>query len=133
MNKQMSRRIPSLSTSILFGGLVTTVLGAAIAKESGLLASADAKRVIGVAFGIILMLAGNMLPKLVLPLKARSGNPALKLAADRMAGLTFTLAGIAYMSIWIFAPSQSAMLISSIVGLGALVFVSAAYLWLLSR
>lgn len=105
--------------------LVITVIGVAFIKEFGGIDNMAAKRIIGMAMGGLLIVAGNLLPKLVLPLGGRRDNP--RAAAERLAGLLFVMAGLVQIAAWLFAP-QDAPLIASIAGLSAVALAGANYL-----
>ncbi len=111
------------TTALLIGGLVAAVLAFALAKEFGVIDGSLAKRVVGMLFGAILIVAGNFLPKIVQPFNAPSRNMAKTKAVERFAGRTFVLAGIIYIAVWVLARPEHAMLISSAIGLIAFAVV----------
>ncbi|MBN4046487.1 hypothetical protein JYU02_00645 [bacterium AH-315-P15] len=117
----------------MFGavGLFAILVAAALGKEFGYIDGYVAKRIFGIIFGVVLVIMGNFLPKIVRPLSAQHSDPVKVLAAERFAGRTFVLAGIAYISVWVFAPPENAMLISSLVGLGAFALVATNWVWLI--
>jgi hypothetical protein len=115
------------TTAFGIGGLVATVLAFALAKEFGVIDASLAKRVVGMIFGVILIGTGNVLPKIVQPLNAHRYNINRAIVSDRFMGRTFVLAGILYLAIWVLAPKENAMLISSVIGLGAFVIVFATW------
>ena len=127
----MSTKTPSAysgkSTALIIGGLVVAVLAFAAAKEFGIVEGAVAKRAVAMIFGVILIVTGNLLPKLVLPLSAQRRDPVRAKAAERIAGWILVLAGILYITVWFLTPPADAMLISSAIGLGAFVLASAAW------
>ena len=119
MTTKPQNPVAGRSTAILIGGSMLAVMTIALAKEFGGLDNDTAKRAIGLIFGVILMSVGNILPKIVLPLEADWQNPTKARAAERFAGRMFVLAGLVYISVWLFAATDSRMIISSLVGLSA--------------
>jgi hypothetical protein len=113
------------TTAHLIGGLVAAVFVFALAKEFGFIDGSIAKRVVGMLFGAILIVTGNLLPKIVQPLKASPQGAANTKAVERFAGRTFVLTGVLYIAAWVFAPKEHAMLISSAIGLIAFAVVGA--------
>ena len=109
-----------------FLGLLVVIAGLAIGKKTGLVDYDVAKRGVAMALGAMMIGAGNLLPKFRL-FDAPGRNPARILSAERLAGWTFVLGGIAYVVIWALAPIENAMLVSSIVGLGAFAFVALSW------
>jgi hypothetical protein len=79
----------------------------------------------GAVVGIVLVL-GNALPKLVRPFWMHGNDPARVMAADRFAGWIFVLAGIVFVALWAFAPTEHVMRISALVGLAAFGLVAAS-------
>ncbi len=114
-----------MTTALLVRGLIAAVLIFALAKEFGLIDGSIAKRVVGILFGAILIVTGNLLPKIVQPLKASLQGAANTKAVERFAGRTFVLTGVLYIAVWVFAPKEHAMLISSAIGLIAFAVVGA--------
>lgn len=112
-----------------FLGLSAVVIAVAIAKKTGAIDYDVAKRCVGVVFGLMLIWAGNLVPKFRLFGK-RGSDPARSLAAERFAGWTLALVGAAYAAVWGLAPMANVTLISSIIGLAAFAVVAA--LWLRS-
>lgn len=109
--------------------LVAAVIGFAVTKEMGMIDNLLAKRGVGLALGGLLIVAGNLLPKLVLPLGARGGHGEKAAAAERFAGLVFVLAGLVQVMVWVFAP-LNAPLVASLVGLTAVALAAANYIGL---
>lgn len=108
-------------------GLCAVVLGFAIAKRTGVVDYGLAKRGVAVALGLLLIAAGNFIPKFRL-FDAPGRDPARIHSAERLAGWTLVLVGIAYVAIWLLAPVAGAMLVSSIVGLAGFGIVGLAWM-----
>lgn len=117
-------------SSLLTAGLVLAVGVLALGKEFDLIDPLLARRGVGIAFGGLLMLAGNFLPKLVLPASARTRNPGRAAATERRAGWIFVATGIAVIVAWLLVPAGQGFLVTAAIGLAgfALVGVDAAAL-----
>lgn len=109
-------------------GLFTVILAFAVARERGMLDPDLARRVVAIGFGVMLVVLGNALPKLVRPLRMHDNDHAKVVAADRFAGRIFVLAGIVFVALWAFAPVEHVMRTSALVGLAAFGFVAASQL-----
>jgi hypothetical protein len=107
-----------ISFLCLFGAMVAV----AVAKRSGVIENDVARRFVGIILGLMLICAGNVLPKFRL-FESGGSDPAKALAAGRFAGWTFVLAGAAYVVFWRLAPMPRVTLLSSIVGLSAFALV----------
>lgn len=107
-------------------GLFVVIAGFAIAKKTGLIDYDLAKRGVAMSLGVMLIVAGNFLPKLRL-FDGPGRDPARVLWAERSAGWIFVLAGVAYVAVWAFTPIAHVMWLSSAVGLSAFAFVAMAW------
>jgi hypothetical protein len=112
-----------VSSMLGFLGLVAVMSAIAIGKETGAIENDIAKRGVGIILGLILIAAGNLLPKFRL-FDAPGRDPAQTLAAERFAGWVFVITGTAYVIIWALAPMSSVRLVSSIVGLTSFALVA---------
>jgi hypothetical protein len=126
MKKHENNGFP-MSSVVGFLGLVAVVIAIGIGKETGVIEHDVAKRGVGIILGLMLIGAGNLLPKFRL-FDAPGRDPAQTLAAERFAGWVFVITGTAYVIIWAFAPMSSVMLVSSIVGLSS--FALVAFDWI---
>lgn len=116
--------------------LVVLVLGIVVAKATGLIQIDHVERYVGLLFGSLLVVAGNALPKLLRPSLAQSDDPnghkiARRLKAERFAGWTLVLGGLASMALWIWAPEDIRILSASGTGLAAYIVSLVASVWLL--
>ena len=111
-----------------FLSLMAIVVAAALAKASGLVEVGVEQRVFGLAIGAMIVVAGNFLPKMR-PLNMDRGNPAKTTAAERVAGWVLSLAGLAYIALFVFAPLKQARHVSSIIGIGAIVLIAVGWTW----
>ena len=107
---------------ILIAALIAVILAAGF----DLIDRIMAKRLACTIFGLMLLGAGNILPKLVMPVGAGSVG-----AGDRFAGAVFVLAGIACVIVALFAPGDQILLIESVVGISA--FALAGLNWSLTK
>lgn len=98
-------RISSVLTAIL----VIAVMAIAAAAEFDLIGREFAKRGVGAALAMLLLVLGNQLPKLVLPLAARQANPGPVLAAERFSATILVIAGLAALAVWIWWPAAQMM------------------------
>lgn len=105
--------------------LITALIAVILAAAFDLVDRITAKRLACIVFGLMLFGAGNILPKLVMPIGAGSAG-----AGDRFAGAVFVLAGLACVAIALFAPGDQILLIESVVGISA--FALAGLNWLLA-
>tara|TARA_R110002072_G_scaffold260612_2_gene419060 strand:- start:2724 stop:3338 length:615 start_codon:yes stop_codon:yes gene_type:complete len=103
-----------ISTALL-ALLVIAVIAIAAAAEFDLIDMELAKRGVGGALALLLLVLGNQLPKLVLPLAARRANPGPVLAAERFAATILVIAGLASLAVWIWWPADKMMPVASIV------------------
>ena len=76
----------------------------------------------------MLMVIGNAVPKVIGPLEGRC-SPAKWQSEQRFSGWVFTLAGLAYTTLWVFAPVAHAADASMLACAAALVLVLARLAW----
>lgn len=103
----------------------TVLLGAALAQELELVQRAHARSAVVMGLCALVMVLGNVLPKLVSPLS----TPGRDAVADRRAGWAISLTGLAALLTWWVAPDASALLLTSLVGFGGLALVGGSWLW----
>jgi len=129
MNLQILR-IRSVRAAVFgFIGLLGLVALFALARGMGVINAAVTRRATGLLIGIMIVITGNLVPKLR-PLNSPSSNPAEAGAAERLAGWTLVLAGIAYIGLFAFAPLGYAARFSSFVGMGAIAVIAVNWTWL---
>jgi hypothetical protein len=121
-----------LKTMILgFLGFALAAEALAFAQKMGLIEIPLEKRAMGLIMGAVIIVIGNFLPK-THPLAAPGVNPPRPAAAaERFAGWTLFVVGLAYIALFIFAPLDQARKISSILGIGAMIYVAASWGWML--
>ena len=118
--------------TVIFGFLGFTVAAMALAlgEKMGVLDAATVKRGMGLILGITVVITGNFLPK-TRPLNAPGVNPSgAAAAAERFAGWTLVLVGIAYVALFSIAPLERARTVSSVLGISAMVLIAANWAWL---
>lgn len=115
--------------AITFFALFAVMAGAALARETGLLAPDLGKRLAAATIGVMLALCGNVLPKFARSLDEGRELAAAFAKADRAAGSVLVLAGFAFSAIWLLAPIERATLGASLVGLAGFFLALAAWLW----
>lgn len=116
--------------------LVVLVGGIAVTRATGLIQVDHVERYIGLLFGALMVVAGNALPKLLRPSLSQNDDPngqtiARRLKAERLAGWTLVLGGLASMALWIWAPEDIRLLSASGTGLAAYVVTLLVSAWLL--
>lgn len=115
-------------------GFVAFTLAAgslAFAQRIGFIQAPLEKRAMGLIIGVLVMVTGNFLPK-TRPLNAPGVNPpGPAAAAERFAGWILFVVGSAYIALFAFAPLDQARRISSILGIGAMIYVAASWGWML--
>lgn len=102
----------------LVSGLVMVTLCILVAgKELEFLSDPVTKRGVGLTIGLMLIMAGNYLPKFVLPLSDRAYRVPALLSAERFSGWVLVLTGLVYAIVLIIAPIDDALFRASLVGL----------------
>ena len=114
-------------SAMLMGLLVLAVMVVALAGEFEWIGHDAAKRGVGASLALLLLLLGNQMPKLILPLAVRREKPAPILAAERFAATVLVLAGLGAMGVWIWWPADQMMALASVIVLAG--FALAAANW----
>lgn len=114
-------------SAVLTGLLVLAVMAVALAGEFEWIDHDIAKRGVGASLALLLLLLGNQMPKLILPLAVRREKPAPILAAERFAATVLVVAGLAAMGVWIWWPADQMMALASVIVLAG--FALAAANW----
>jgi hypothetical protein len=117
---------PFIALGVTLAAFAVLVIAIAIAREYGQVDSLTAKRVSAISIGLVLIAAGNLAPKMGL-FHLPGVQRATVMSAERFAGWTLVLTGLAVVGLWVFAPSQEMMLISSAIVVVAFLVVSAAW------
>lgn len=105
---------PSPLWALFALGLIAALAGVVIAGAFDLVDRIMARRLACLVFALMLMGAGNILPKLVLPIGTQRGH-----GSDRFAGTVFVLAGLVCAGVAIFAPGERILLVTAMTGIAA--------------
>ncbi|ESQ90322.1 hypothetical protein ABAC460_09210 [Asticcacaulis sp. AC460] len=89
--------------------LVALVLAIAVAKKTGLIEAGAAAQYAGSLFSLLMIGAGNVLPK-------RAASPQ---TASRLAGWILVLGGLASLGLWLLAPQEIRIALASATALSA--------------
>lgn len=119
--------------TMMLGFLAFTLAaaGLAFAQKMGFIDAPLEKRAMGLILGAVIVVTGNFLPK-TRPLTAPGVNPpGPAAAAERFAGWTLFVVGIAYIALFAFAPLDQARKISAVLGIAAMIYVAASWAWML--
>jgi len=105
---------------IAFFCLMLVAIALGVALRMGLIDTAVMRRGIGLVIGASALVVGNYLPKM---------RPLKSAPAERIGGLILVAAGIAFLTLFTFAPLDQARRVSSIIGFGALFLIALSWLW----
>ena len=119
-----------LAASVAAAGAILAVsLGKKIADAFGLFGGVEIERALGIGAGVLLVLLGNTMPKVLSPLTAKRCAPSQVQAIQRFTGWLFVLAGLASIASWLFQPIEQAQIWSMIATAAALVLVVLRNAW----
>jgi hypothetical protein len=131
MSTQIVYTRPLKTMMLGFLGFTLAAAALAFAQKMGFIEAPLERRAMGLIIGAVIIVTGNFLPK-TRPLTAPGVNPpGPAAAAERFAGWTLFVVGIAYIALFAFAPLDQARKISSILGIGAMIYVAASWAWML--
>ena len=104
---------PGRSSTIALVFLLLGFAAVVIAKETGQIDGIMAKRGVGALLGLIMVVTGNILPKLIFPLTraARIGT------AERVSGWILVLTGLALVAAFAGLPDDNVALQGAVIGL----------------
>lgn len=119
-----------MPAAFIFGTsmVMVTVIAVIFGKELFGLEPALAKRMVGIAIGVMLVLGGNYFSKFGLFRAFTGGSGRKTAAAELMAGRVLCVAGIVIIAIWAFATIQTAPLGAALIGLAAFFLALASWL-----
>jgi hypothetical protein len=112
-------------------GLTVTVAALAVASAMGFLDTDLAHRLIGMGLGLMMVLTGNLLPKLR-PFKWM-GSSTGSAAIERSSGWLFALAGIGWVALFALAPLSEARQIAALIGVGAMLIIGVSFAWMAAK
>ncbi len=113
----------------IFGSIIVagTVLSGALGiKLIETLTNVDMnpfERFWGIGMGALVVISGNILPKILSPLVEQHCSPAKTQSLQRFAGWSFVLAGIAYAIVWIVLPVAQAGSVATLILFTSVVLV----------
>jgi len=113
--------------SVLTGaGLILAIaLGLALLSSHGIVDRTFSKRTTGIILGLVVVVYGNAIPKMLTPLTAAKCSPAKEQSLHRFTGWTFVLSGLGYSVAWLFMPLDHARSVAMLVmGAGLLVVLA---------
>jgi hypothetical protein len=131
MNIEASSIRPIYAAVVGFLGVTLLTIAIGLADKIGAIDSEVAKRAIGFAIGLMLVVVGNSLPKLR-PLHS-SGAKANSTASERLSGWALVLAGSAWIALFAFAPLNLARHVAAVIGIGAVTLIAVNWTWLARR
>ena len=104
---------PGRASSVALVTLLLAFAGVVIAKETGQIDGVMAKRGVGALLGLIMVVTGNILPKMIFPLTrtARIGT------AERVCGWILVLTGLALVAAFALLPDEGVALQGALIGL----------------
>ena len=114
-----SKPILGRTTLVAYGLLFFAFAALVIAKESGGIDDAFAKRSIGITFGFLMIVTGNFLPKLIHPVR----DTLERTTSERLTGWVFVLTGLALIVTLSILPDNQVALWTGIIGLSGFVLV----------
>ena len=98
-----------LTASVAAAGLIMALsFSKSLVTALGFDGGAILDRAVGIAVGLMLVAIGNTIPKVLSPLTAKRCAPAQVQSIKRLAGWTFTIAGLVCIAAWIFLPVAQA-------------------------
>jgi len=105
---------------------ISAAMGAvALATRSSAIDAATTKRVLGLCVAAMVVLVGNLLPKLR-PLSSSGADPTKAIATEMLVGRVLVLAGVADAGLFLLAPLNLARLGAGIIGVGAIAIILAS-------
>jgi hypothetical protein len=127
MNDQPLVMCPARSAILGFLGVMVTAVAIVIAHQTGFIDDLTTKRALGLVLGAMIVLVGNVTPKLR-PLRAR-GLSQRATAMERFGGWVLVLAGISYIVLFLAAPLALARRAAAGAGVAALLLIAGAWAW----
>jgi len=131
MNIQTFSVRPVCSAVIGFLGVTMIAALFGLADEMGIIDTVVAKRIIGFAMGLMMVVIGNSLPKLRPLHSSRAEIPST--TSERLSGWTLVLAGSCWIALFAFAPLSQARYVAALVGFGAVSVIAVNWTWFARR
>ncbi|MEO8672466.1 MAG: hypothetical protein ABI411_14205 [Tahibacter sp.] len=121
---------PAKTAAFGFLGLMGLAAVVATADTWGILDRASAQRLLGLIVGLVVLITGNLLPKLR-PLRGSAADPTDARVAEQFAGRLLVLIGIVYLGAFVIAPLRIASVVAAVLGLGAMLGIAGKWILLL--
>jgi hypothetical protein len=119
-----------LTTSIIAAGVILVVaLSRTWASAIGISGGEFFDRGLGVLSGLVLLLLGNMMPKILAPLTAKRCAPSQVIAIQRFSGWAFVLDGLVCIIASLVLPLSEGQDVSMIATIVTLLLVAVRYAW----
>jgi len=90
-------------------------------------------RIWGITLGIVLIILGNLIPKILSPLTAKRCGPSTATSVQRFAGWALVLAGVGWTIAWIVLPIKLADNVAMTFGIAGLALVLLRYIFAFGR
>ncbi|VAV96726.1 hypothetical protein MNBD_ALPHA06-1259 [hydrothermal vent metagenome] len=120
-----------LRSAITAAGLLLALsLGLSIAEIYQALAPSMSERINSVALGLVLIIMGNYLPKMLQPIKQDKVAAQTGQEMRRFAGWTFVITGFAYALISMFAPIATASTLATYSVILGLAIIAIRFIWI---
>jgi len=118
------------SASIIAAGLIiATAMGLKLLANLTTLDLSLVERFWGVTMGAVLIVMGNMMPKILSPLTHQHCAHRKAQSVQRFAGWSFVLAGLAYAAAWLVLPEQQAGTVATLICLFSVILVILRCAW----
>jgi hypothetical protein len=114
-----------------FLGVTLLAMAIGLADKMGVIDSAVAKRAIGFAIGLMLVVVGNSLPKLR-PFHS-SRAKVNSTASERLSGWALVVAGSAWIALFAFAPPNLARQLAAVIGITTVTLIAVNWTWVARR
>lgn len=108
-----THRTPDRASSVVMVCLFLAFAGVVIAKEAGQIDGVMAKRGVGALLGLIMVVTGNFLPKLIFPVT----RTARASAAERLCGWILVLTGLGLVAAFAVLPDEGVAFQGALIGL----------------
>lgn len=107
----------------LAGWFLSAAMALVLASHMGVMKEATSDRLSHATMGLLLLLAGNRVPKLLTPLHTMRCSPARTQSIQRFTGWVFVLAGMFVIAAALFAPPQTGKVIFGVAMISAVALI----------
>jgi hypothetical protein len=111
---RLLRSFASIRDAVVFGALMIIIpLGITLARSFGVVSDPDSgQRVTMMMLGLVLVVQGNAMPRMLPPLSSMPCDGARVQAFQRFAGWTWVICGLGFATAWLVLPSDAAQPVS---------------------